>query len=423
MRRALLLLGLLSCKVAYERYCESSATCPSEFPICDTQQRLCVGTGTPDAPGCMNDDNCPTGAPHCLVGVCVQCRDGNDCGGTQPVCEDHACRGCKADDECPATLCDTDLGSCVAANAILYVRSNGSGTSCISTAPCAKISDAVAVVSTAKHWIQVADGGYADAVRIQTTQAIGIVGIGDVRIIPSTTAPAITLDTGANVLLRGLRLFNGTDPGNDGVRCNGNTATTLRMSQLRIDDNAGVGVNASRCTVTLERSEIFGNAGGGLLLFQSGFTIRNNFIYRNGTATGTTGGAQLIMPPASPRVFEFNTVTKNMAMPPVGPGLHCDTAVAMSSVIVWDNGASPDLAQVGGNCTFDFSDIGGTAVVVPENIKMDPMFVDAAADDYHIAATSPCVDKGELGAGNGEDFDGQSRPNGSRPDIGADENY
>jgi len=399
MRRALLLLGLLSCKVAYERYCVTSMDCPEDFPVCDEGRHLCGPRSSPDAAPPCTPTSC-TGENHvCLDGTCVQCLDNNsgDCAPAKPVCENHVCRKCVADVECPE-LCDTELGTCVGGDEILHVSPTGSGTSCIAAAPCAKISDAVAAISSARHWIQVNEGNYADTVQINTAEAVHIVGVGSVLVIPSTNAPIIAVGSSANVLLRGLRLANGDDANNDGVRCDG-----------------GIG--------TLERSKIFGNQSGGLVLFQSGFTVRNNYIYGNGTDISSTGGVRFVLASASPAIFEFNTLAKNVATAGIGPGLHCDMALDINSVIVWGNGASPSVAQVGGNCSFDYSDIGGTAVEDKHNIKMDPMFTNPAADNYSLGATSPCIETGKPGTMTTDDFQGEPRPNGTAPDIGADEKY
>jgi hypothetical protein len=59
------------------------------------------------------------------------------------------------------------------------------------------------------------------------------------------------------------------------------------------------------------------------------------------------------------------------------------------------------------------------------NVTAEPIFVDAAAADFHQAAGSPTIDKGVLTAGDTKmgtsDFDGQARTQGDAPDIGADE--
>jgi hypothetical protein len=50
----------------------------------------------------------------------------------------------------------------------------------------------------------------------------------------------------------------------------------------------------------------------------------------------------------------------------------------------------------------------------------DPAFVDPGAGDYHLAPGSAAIDAG-VEAGESSDVDGDPRPFGPAPDIGADE--
>ena len=52
----------------------------------------------------------------------------------------------------------------------------------------------------------------------------------------------------------------------------------------------------------------------------------------------------------------------------------------------------------------------------------DPVFIAPLSGDYHIAATSAALDRGTLTPVTA-DIDGQPRPNGAAPDLGADEYY
>jgi hypothetical protein len=55
---------------------------------------------------------------------------------------------------------------------------------------------------------------------------------------------------------------------------------------------------------------------------------------------------------------------------------------------------------------------------------MDPNFVDAANDDYHLSLNSPCIQEGDpcYNPGSGEtDIDGDERVLGGQVDMGADE--
>jgi hypothetical protein len=57
------------------------------------------------------------------------------------------------------------------------------------------------------------------------------------------------------------------------------------------------------------------------------------------------------------------------------------------------------------------------------NIKVDPLFVNVAALNYHLKATSPCIDVGDNGSiqPGWVDIDGTPRLGGATVDIGADE--
>ncbi len=57
------------------------------------------------------------------------------------------------------------------------------------------------------------------------------------------------------------------------------------------------------------------------------------------------------------------------------------------------------------------------------NSSQDPLYVNRAAFDYHLSASSPAIDGGrtDAPANAGEDFEGNQRQKGTNPDLGADE--
>ena len=69
-------------------------------------------------------------------------------------------------------------------------------------------------------------------------------------------------------------------------------------------------------------------------------------------------------------------------------------------------------------CNFS-SSIVSNVVAPPGTTNVDPQFVNRAAKDYHLKATSPAKDA--VDAGPATDFEGDPRPRGTKFDIGADE--
>jgi hypothetical protein len=52
-------------------------------------------------------------------------------------------------------------------------------------------------------------------------------------------------------------------------------------------------------------------------------------------------------------------------------------------------------------------------------IVADPLVINVAANDYHLQATSPAIDKGVNTNAPTTDFDGTARPQGPGFDVGA----
>ncbi len=89
--------------------------------------------------------------------------------------------------------------------------------------------------------------------------------------------------------------------------------------------------------------------------------------------------------------------------------------------ILWDpSGPAQDVSDDSGLVSIDYCDIQSSAFYDGiGNIDADPLFVDAATDDFRLSAGSPCIDAGDPASTLTEDLDGDPRPVGSGFDMGA----
>ena len=223
------------------------------------------------------------------------------------------------------------------------------------------------------------------------------------------------------------------------------TGTNCTVRRSLFLDTTGTAIEATNLEgVVLEDCDIFGSTGGGVLSnLNDVFTMRRSRIVNCGTfGVVTNGSGQSFTPNLTTLVtnsiiagcasegllvFEVNatidhcTITGNAATATSGLQVFSANAV-VSNTIIWDNvqaqlglqGAMP-VATLD-NCNIQ----GGWAGAGSGNIDADPQFVSAASDDYRLLSSSPCIDAGFAGS-QATDFQGDLRPIGAGPDIGADE--
>lgn len=398
--------------------CEGTDDCTTpERPVCDTGD-----TGT--CIGCDDAADC-TRFPgrtlcHPTSGACVECTSPADCtAATAPVCGvDGACRGCAADDECTSGVCDEGGGTCIAEDDIIYVDRTGSGTSCTRTMPCPLFASAVPLLGGTRRFIVVAPGDYTENVALDSKTAT-IIGPGAELHPMDFGVPALLVLNASAVRVEGMRLYQAAGGSmGDGVRCaapvSGNP--TLTLVGVRIDSNTGFGVDATDCAVTIVRSTISGNTGGGLDISSGSFDITNTFITGNGANT-TVGGIR-VMDNATTSVFAFNTVADNVAGTGVAKSLIC-SALGMQRIEnnIFSSGDPDQVSQ--NNCDLEYNlsnegNLGGST-----NVTATPMFV--GGGNFHLLPASEGIDDADPNATLGIDFDGNTRPQGARRDIGADE--
>lgn len=247
------------------------------------------------------------------------------------------------------------------------------------------------------------------------------------------------LETNATVL-EGFTLTNGIGATPSGLHRGGaiyyvNSSATIRGNVITgnsVDGSGGaiyVSPGPYPSHPVIEGNIIYGNScgyyGGAIMVAGDyGVTIRNNVIYDNHALSG--GGIATAN-------FSFaeitnNTIVNNTATA-TGGGIALGLPIqnlASSDVfnnIVWGN-PSPDNKNVSTPVgpKIQYNCIEGTPWYTYPNISSDPAFVDAAQDDFHLTATSPCVDAGTATAAAGShDFEGDPRNVSATVDMGADE--
>ena len=164
-----------------------------------------------------------------------------------------------------------------------------------------------------------------------------------------------------------------------------------------------------------------GMAGGTAIncVFTGNSALNPGGIFVNSSlGGGMYGGAAIHC------VFSGNTAADHggkfgKPLTPAGSAMYGGTAV---NCILWNNTAA--ALPIAVSVTMTYSDVQGGATGVG-NISADPLFVNAAAGNFHLMANSPCINAGTataLPSGvtlPATDFDGNSRIVGSAPDMGA----
>lgn len=147
--------------------------------------------------------------------------------------------------------------------------------------------------------------------------------------------------------------------------------------------------------------------GGGVCAWDSTGVFKNVLVAEN-TGMGMGG---LFFHNCTTQLTNC-TVTANQ-----GGGLEANgKSHALLNSIFWAN--TQEFVLSGGQVEATFSVVQG-GYDGQGNQSGDPKFVDPGQSDYHLQESSPCVDQGTSEGAPADDLEGEPRPQGNGPDIGA----
>jgi uncharacterized repeat protein (TIGR01451 family) len=221
--------------------------------------------------------------------------------------------------------------------------------------------------------------------------------------VSGNSAGGLHLEWSPSVIQGNLIVENEASGAGGGISvyAEGPTITANRISSNTADSAAGLSLS-SLSYFTVTNNVIVHNDNGGIKFWEDNrhsLVAHNTVVYNGGD-----GGIYLAYEHITPTIVN-NVIVSNS----YGIRAHTDASGTLDYNDVW------------GNTSQDY-DLPGALEPGAHSIQADPRFVDAVENDYHLRFDSHCINAG-LDVGVLTDMDGELRPNGLGPDIGADEYY
>ncbi|MEP6865823.1 MAG: hypothetical protein ABJE66_34705 [Deltaproteobacteria bacterium] len=413
-------------------YCEAHGSDPD----CTSNGFIAIDA----APPCSMDMDCPDMDHHVcdtMIHACVQCTaaDHLACTGMTTVCSTgDVCVGCTKDGDCGAGVCLVASNTCADSSTLLYASPAGATTGpCSEAAPCT-LPYAVSIADATHHVIELIGNQFTLNAKLE----LNVEGL---HLVPSQgSKPVITTPSGTvlhvtkSVEIDSMEIAGTND---DIIVCDGSAGrANLVLEQVIVHGSTRDSINSSKCNVTIERSRIYSNKETALWIDDAVINLRNSFIFSNG-ANNYQYAAVVLKGDTTGKLL-FNTISYNISYDQmIGIGPHKQEYIAASALDCIQNGNNT-VAVIGNlfieddklavtNGQFGSSPCSGNYTT--DNLlgkAGDANFVNAPTD-LHLTEQTPTGtgkvrDDGNTNcADDGQDIDGDARPQNNACDYGADE--
>jgi hypothetical protein len=387
--------------------CDGAKSCnfPDASQSCGS---LSCSAGSLISPLCDGKGGCVDQKKSCSPYFC-------DAGGKACTtsCADHTgCVGSSACDRSQAHADPKGLGSCVDTNKIVTVGASE------------EITIALGKVTAAKPYVVIppkpSPQTYSSMLTIsgKTVHLIGKGTSTNQVILDPSGGPAIAVLDASTVSIQGMTISGATSVTGNGVQCSViSTKSTLSIFESQIRNNTEIGVTSLGCDVTIRRSVVSDNDGGGARLANGAVTLANTLITDNGKLNASDLGGLELAPKGAPALHNLtvaNNLAKSNSPLTIAAGVICKSAATINSSILWGNvGGGQQLG-----CTFKHSDVQG-GVTGSTNLKVKPDFFNESSGNFSLKTTSPLIDKGAGSASSSIDLANSLRLKGSAVDMGA----
>ncbi|HUJ63291.1 MAG TPA: choice-of-anchor Q domain-containing protein [Kofleriaceae bacterium] len=298
-----------------------------------------------------------------------------------------------------------------------------------------------------RETVKLSAGTYAASLSVVGKTVI-LDGIG-ATLNATSSASAFSIGAGARLHVVGLSIVNLN--ATEAVDCESSTAVpTFELDQASID-SVGVPIYGDPCSITITQAKIHGRTAGNFAFLAAGngsvatidrslfdggdgvvagaqATVRvTNSVISNQTGPdGAFIGGELLGSSPGSMFVSFSTVVNSLVK--CGSGVPiCAAGTApgacIDNSIVFNGGSDVPSDTVSGsacNATYVLAYPQSSALVGGNDmLGVNPALSDPGNGDYHLQASSPAVDAADPSATDPIDYDGVSRPQGPRSDLGA----